>query len=349
MEPSGPTESTGRGLVDRLAIGALLGVLVVSIGGVALLTVYLNRLGDAVEGLKRVDPLASYAGRPSAVSEDGVDAVNYLLTTTDEAGTLEAVVIVHLSSSRRDLTLVALPSDLVADDGNGRTTLAASFAQDPLRTARAVESLTGARMDHQARLDLDGFSGVVDSLGGIAIDGADLSGQQVVSLLGSAPDPLSRSVRTADLLRAAFARANLGSTITDPNRFDKVMDALTPCLTVDSALTSEEIRGMIVESRVRADRIATWPLGSRPTQAGAEPDEEALAALRAAFAEDAFTTTQTPATARSAASAPSSPSPIASAPSSPSPTTAAPTLTSSPQPTGSPDVRIATTSTSSPR
>ncbi|MGC3995020.1 MAG: LCP family protein [Propionicimonas sp.] len=339
MEPNGPTESTGRGLVDRLAIGALLGVLVVSIGGVALLTVYLNRLGDAVAGLQRVDPLASYAGRPSAVGVDGVDAVNYLLTTTDEAGTLEAVVIVHLSSSRRDLTMVALPSDLLVDDGSGATTLAASFVRDPLQTARAVESLTGARMDHQAHLDLDGFAGVVDSLGGIAINGAALNGEQVVSLLNSAPDALTRSVRTADLLQAAFARASLSSTIADPTRFDKVMDALTPCLTVDSALTSDEIRGTIVESRVRADRIATWSLATTATNAGAEPDDVALAALRTAFAEDAFAATQAPATTRSAASATGSPSPTA----------VVPTVSTSPQPTGTPDQRIATTTTSSPR
>lgn len=285
MEPS---ESAGRGLVDRLAIGALLGVLVISIGGAALLTVYLNRLGDAVAGLERVEPLGAYPGRPTAVGVAGVDAVNYLLTTTSADGSLQAVVIIHLSSSRRDLTLVSVPSELLVQDGTGRTTLAASFERDPLLTARLVETLTRARMDHQIRLDVDGFAHVVDNLGGIALDGASLDGREATALLAASPDDRDRAVRTAELLQAAFARVSLSTTITDPNRFDKVMDALTPCLVVDAALTSDEFRETIVESRVRADAISTWSLDSAPGGEGTEADVRGLATLRAALAADTF-------------------------------------------------------------
>lgn len=288
MEPRPATGTTQRRLVDRLAIGVLIGVVVVSVGGVALLTVYLNRLGDAAAGLQRVNPLPSYPGRPTPVGVDGVNAVNYLLMTTREDGTLEAVVIAHLSASRRDLTLVSLPSDLIADDGTGRTTLAASYARDPLLTARVVETFTHARMDHQIRLDLDGFAHVVDSLGGITLDGRTLAGAQVVTLLTAAPDAGTRSAGTAELVRAVLARASLGVAIADPNRFDKVMDALTPCLTVDAGLTTDEIRNTIVQSRVRADHILTWPLASSASATGAEADPAGVAQLRSALAADLF-------------------------------------------------------------
>ncbi|MCB0913471.1 MAG: LCP family protein [Propionibacteriaceae bacterium] len=289
MEPSAGTGQGRRRLLDRLAIGLLVGVVAISVGGVALLTVYFDRLGDAVDGLQREESLPSYAGRPTAVSVDGVSAVNYLLMTTQQNGTLEAVVIAHLSVSRRDLTLIALPSDLLADNGSVRTTLAASFAHDPLLTARAVEGVTGARMDHQLRVDLDGFGQVVDSLGGITLDSESLDGDQLVSYLDDAPNPLERSVRTADLLRAALARASLGVAIADPNRFDKVMNALTPCLTVDADLTSAEIRETMVESRVRANSVVTWPLQSWASAAGAVADPVALDRLRDALASDVFT------------------------------------------------------------
>lgn len=289
MEPSAGTGQGRRRLLDRLAIGLLIGVVAVSVGGVALLTVYLDRLGAAVDGLQREESLLSYPGRPTAVAVDGVSAINYLLMTTQENGALQAVVIAHLSGSRRDLTLVALPADLLADNGNARTTLAASFAQSPMLTARAVESITGARMDHQLRLDLDGFGHVVDSLGGITMDSHALDGDQLVTYLDGAPNALQRSVRTADLLRAALARASLGLAIADPNHFDKVMDALTPCLTVDANLTSSEIRETMVESRVRASSVVTWPLQSWATADGAEADPTALARLRTALATDEFT------------------------------------------------------------
>jgi hypothetical protein len=271
-----------------LAIGVLIGVVAISVGGAALLTVYLNRIGDAAEGLQRVDGLGAYEGRPQPVVVDGVSAVNYLLMTTDERGGLEAVVIAHLSSSRRDLTLIALPSDLLADDGVGRFTLATSYAADPLRTARAVENLTAARMDHQVQLGLDGFSNVIDALGGVDLGDGLISGSQVAAKLASAPDRLTRSLWTARLVKAALARTNMGVSITDPNRFDKMMSALTPCITVDSQLTGDEIRSTMVESRVRSDQVEAWPLASTMVRAGTEPDPSRLAALRSALATDGF-------------------------------------------------------------
>nr|WP_300147540.1 LCP family protein [Propionicimonas sp.] len=286
MESDTGTRTTTRRLVDRVAICLLLGVVVASVGGAALLTVYLNRVGDAVAGLQRSDPLPTYPGRPSAVGIDGVSPVNYLLMTTRADGTLDAVLIAHLSASRRDLILIALPADLLVADGVSQSTLAASFREDPLVMARAVEALTDARMDHQVRLDLDAFAGVVDTLGGIDLAGGRLDGDEVLAHLTAAPDPLSRSLRTADLLRAALSRANLGVAIADPNRFDKVMDALTPCLVVDTDLTSEEIRSTMVESRVRADEVVTWPLTATPAPSGAAPDPVGLADLRSALASD---------------------------------------------------------------
>lgn len=277
--------SARRGLVDQLAIGLLISAVVVSVGAVALLTVYMNRIGDAAEGLRRVDPLASYSGRPSAVGVDGVVAVNYLLMTTGADDDLDAVLIAHLSASRRNLTLIALPSDLLVDPVSG-STLAQSYAADPLVMAREVESLTQARMDHQVHLELTGFASVVDSLGGLDVDGGRLSGDDVVGHLTGVSDPTERSVRTANLLRAALARASMGSVITDPNRFDKILDALTPCLAVDAGLTADEIEATLVESRVHADEIVTWPLDTVRSGAGARAEPAELAALRTALASD---------------------------------------------------------------
>lgn len=278
------TEPTGRprGLVDRLAIGLLIGAVVVSVGAVALLTVYMNRIGDAAASMRRVDPLASYAGRPTPVGVDGVHAVNYLLMTTGSNGGLESVLIAHMSASRRNLTLIAVPTDLLA---SGRT-LADHYSHDPLAMARAVEALTGARMDHQVHLDLTGFAGVVDSLGGLELDTGRLTGSQVVGYLAGGADPTDRSVRTANLLQAALSRSTMGSAITDPNRFDKVMDALTPCITVDAGLTPAEIENTMVESRVHADEIVTWPLATVSSGSAVMIDPAELKHLRAALASE---------------------------------------------------------------
>ena len=49
-----------RGLVDRMAIVLLVGVVTVTIGGVTLLTIYLDRIGDTAAVLAKVEPLPSY-------------------------------------------------------------------------------------------------------------------------------------------------------------------------------------------------------------------------------------------------------------------------------------------------
>ncbi len=284
MQPITEPPARKRGLVDRMAIVLLVGVVAVSVGGVTLLTIYLNRIGDTAEVLAKVEPLPSYEGRPMPVAIDGVEAVNYLLMTTKDDGALESVLIAHLSASRRNLTLIALPPDLMATDGTG--SLATSYRADPLRTARALEDLTGSRMDHQVHLDSTRFSSVVDSIGGLEVPGGRLTGAQVVGYLDG--DPQGSSERTATLLRAAFARASMGSALTDPATFDKVMNAIVPCVTVDAGLTADVIRDTMMESRVQAGEIVTWSLATMRTTEGTVADPTALDGLRSALTSDTF-------------------------------------------------------------
>lgn len=284
MQPITEPPARKRGLVDRMAIVLLVGVVAVTIGGVTLLTIYLDRIGDTAAVLAKVEPLPSYEGRPAPVAIDGVEPVNYLLMTTTRSGALESVLIAHLSASRRNLTLIALPPDLVAPDGTG--SLATSYRADPLRTARALEALTGARMDHQIHLEASRFSSVVDSIGGLEVPGGKLTGAQVVGYLSG--DPQSRSERTAILLRAALTRASMGSALTDPGTFDKVLNAIVPCVTVDAGLTSDVIRDTMMESRVQASEISTWPLATTHTADGVLADPAALASLRTAMTSGVF-------------------------------------------------------------
>lgn len=283
MEPSSGTGTTPRRLLDRVAIVVLIGMVAATVGGVTLLTMYLNRLDDVAVGLQRVDPLGAYPGRPSPVSVDGVPAVNFLVMATTADGRLDAVLVAHLTSSRRHLALVALPADLLVG-ADGASTLADGFAADPLEMARAVETLTGARMDHQVHLRLPRFATVADTVGGLDLAGKRVDGAGALAYLAESPDALTRSVRTADLIRAALGRADLGLAMTDPALFDRMLADLTTCLVVDHGLTSAVIRSTMVESRIRADEVVTWPLLASTTVAGSTANPGALAGVRTALA-----------------------------------------------------------------
>lgn len=288
MQPITEPPARKRGLVDRMAIVLLVSVVAVSVGGVALLTVYLDRIGDAAAGLHRVEALGAYQGRPAPVMVNGVGAVNFLLMTTDGDASLQSVLIAHLSASHRNLTLIALPPDLLAPDGRGVSTLADSYRADPLLMARAVETVTGARMDHQVHLDADGFASVVDVLGGLDLPNGRMTGSQVVGYLGGTTEPLGRSERTAQLLQSALGRASMGTAIADPGRFDQVIKALIPCVTVDAGLTSDVIRETMMESRVQTNEIVTWPLAAATSPDGSVAVPASLGLLRAALAADSF-------------------------------------------------------------
>ncbi|PFG18132.1 hypothetical protein ATK74_2713 [Propionicimonas paludicola] len=275
------------GFGHRLALTAIIGASVLSVAVVVLLSIYVDRISDMATGLRRVDGLADYDGRPTPVQVAENPAVNFLIFV-DSGDQLQAAVIANLSGSRRDLTLVALPADLVA--GPSGQTLANAYASGPLPATQLVEQLTGARMDHQAQLELDGFGAVVDGLDGLAIADRRLTGATAASYLTEASSSPQRSQRAAELIRQTMIQAEADGGVLNLPRFDRVISALGGCLTIDSGLSNDAIEGILVESRVHLDDVGLWPvLGSR-TAEGTVADPQGLAALRAGLASDALAT-----------------------------------------------------------
>lgn len=282
-----PKARTGLG--HRLALGALVGVSVVSVAVVALLTVYVDRLSDVASGLHRVDALADYAGRPMPVQVADNPAMNFLVFI-DSGEQLQAAVIANLSGSRRDLTLVAVPADLLTS-GSG-SPLAAAYASSPLRATQLVEKFTGARMDHQLELDLTGFGAVVDGLDGLQLADQQLSGTAAVSYLDQAGSSQDRAQRSAQLIRESMIKAEADGGVLNLPRFDRLIGALGGCLTIDNGLTNDAIQAILVGSRVHLRDVGLWPVSGSQTAAGTQADPSALTLLRAGLASDSLADTQ---------------------------------------------------------
>lgn len=282
-----PKARTGLG--HRLALGALVGVSVVSVAVVALLTVYVDRLSDVASGLHRVDALADYAGRPMPVQVADNPAMNFLVFI-DSGEQLQAAVIANLSGSRRDLTLVAVPADLLTS-GSG-SPLAAAYASSPLRATQLVEKFTGARMDHQLELDLTGFGAVVDGLDGLQLADQQLTGTAAVSYLDQAGSSQDRAQRSAQLIRESMIKAEADGGVLNLPRFDRVIGALGGCLTIDNGLTNDAIQAILVGSRVHLHDVGLWPVSGSQTAAGTQADPSVLTLLRAGLASDSLADTQ---------------------------------------------------------
>jgi anionic cell wall polymer biosynthesis LytR-Cps2A-Psr (LCP) family protein len=275
-----------------LSITVLTGVIVMTLGAVSAVSVYLNRLGSSVEAMAQAAPLSDYAGRPQKRPQPNGVPLDYLIMVTDGSGELASVHLVHLSASREKLTLVGVPSDLTL----GSLRLVDLYARDPSSAAQQVELLLQTRTDHQARLDLNRVTSVVDALGGLSLPDADAkvmtgaagdgraSGRQVLDFVESARGGAERVDRVSDLVHGVLTRLGMTQAVANPYQFDRVLKELEYCFVVDSNVTLTEFESILIESRVRADEIATVTLHASAD--GRLADPSALTALRSALAAD---------------------------------------------------------------
>ena len=275
------TSARTRRLVERSALVALVGLAVVAVVGAALVSLYINRVAATASALKHTESLPDYVGRPvAATDQDGRSSMNLLVAITGTSG-LDAVVLANLSANRRSVTLIALPSGLRISDAADYT-LASSYAADPDMTARAVESLTGSRVDHLVQVDLDGFAAVVDAVGGVRLDGHRLDGDGAVAAVRDANEP---STTAATLIRATLVSAEPASGMPALAVPIDAIQAASRCTQIDAGLTTDVIEQTLMASSVRASEIRLWPLASVQTGDGQVVDQAALKALTAALAQ----------------------------------------------------------------
>jgi LCP family protein required for cell wall assembly len=188
-------------------------------------------------------------------------------TTASGVGHSDTVILLHVSGDRTRALGVSLPRDSwvtrPACKGGGDVTgkFNAAFATGgPACTIKAVESLTGVRIDHFIVVDFTGFEAVVDALGGVPICTAQpiddpkshlklkagttvLNGQQALAFararktLGDGSD-ISRIDRQQVFLSSVVRTATSAGLLTNPVKLFEVLNSVTKSLTVDKALGS---------------------------------------------------------------------------------------------------------------
>jgi hypothetical protein len=275
MQPHAPARK--HGLIERATIVSLVVLFVVSALGVALVTTSLNRIDDSTDSLDHRQIMADYAGRPAAViGENGAAAVNFAVLATS-GDSLRSAVIVNLSASRRNLTLITIPADLVLTADPAQT-LESSFAIDPATAVQSLETYTGTRMDHQILLDLDASRAAIDNLGGIRLGGREVDGASAVRQILEASDADQAATATGVLIKAVLLAED--DTPFDFFRSSRLIEALPVCVTVDTELTGGEVRALYLESSVHPTEIRLWPLSSQSQSAALLIDQDSRQALR---------------------------------------------------------------------
>ncbi len=272
----------------------------------------------------------------------------------------DTTILLHLAADRRHATAVSIPRDAMVSvppcelpDGTRTGTRLVQFnlAYETGGAAcaiRAVEQLSGIRIDHHLILDFTGFKTMVDAVGGVevcvpkAVHDRDarldlpagrqtLGGEQALGYvrvresLGDGSDT-QRMGRQQQFLSSLMRKVQSQGVLLNPARLWPLLDAATSSLTADAGLSS-----------VGALYDLTWDLHSMPPS-----DVVFLTAPRRPYRldqdRDEFVQPQTsllfaalredrPVTVREPAAAPALPTP---APSSASPASPSPVSTASP-------------------
>ena len=89
-----------------------------------------------------------------------------------DRGRSDVLMLAHVPPGRDAVYVVSFPRDMwveVPGRGHAKINAAYAYGGDALAT-RTLESLVGVRMDHAAKIDFEGFTGLTPELGGVTVD-----------------------------------------------------------------------------------------------------------------------------------------------------------------------------------
>ncbi len=279
-EPAPRTRAERRAAMSPLRRRLLRAALVLTVL-VALVGAYYAGLYFVVDrSVQRVAALSPDAPEVLApLLQEGDET--YLIVGTGVPGATGAAsvttLIAHVSADRDRAVLVTVPPTALVDtpecrdaDGGLRTPRTGSFADallegGPSCLVRAVQQLSGLRVDHYLSVDLAGLSGMVDALGSVPVclaggtstGSGDLTGEEVTALLS--PGSAGPDVTGAEL--AQRGQQVLSTTLQTGLDLGNLVDPVTATTFLTragDALTLDE-GGTLGDVRALADTLGELP------------------------------------------------------------------------------------------
>lgn len=193
-----------------------------------------------------------------------------------DGGRSDVIMLAHVSADRQRVDLIHVPRDLyVPIPGHGKSKINAAYAWGgaPL----LVETLKGILdipIDHVAMMGFQGFTEMMDVIGGVdinvgeaspgfAVGPTHLDGEAALRYVRErkhlSQGDFSRGERQAQVMIAVMKKGLQRSTLTDPAKLARFIDAGTKYLTVDEAFDMSAMRSMMLELRdLRGDRMHAW-------------------------------------------------------------------------------------------
>jgi len=216
-------------------------------------------------------------------------------------------MVVHVPAGRENIYGMSILRDSWLDipgEGESKINVALAMGGVPL-AVQAVEGLLGARIDHAAIIDFEGFKGVTDALGGADIDNPiaydtnhlkrhyfpegsqSVTGAEALAFVRERyafPDGDFQRARNQQVfINAVLGKTLSAETLTSPGKVSGLIGVVAPSLAVDDGLNAAYAVGLGVELRaVRVDDVtfSTLPTSGIGT---APPDTRLSSSNRASL------------------------------------------------------------------
>lgn len=255
-------------------------------------------------------------------------------STPDDVAQADTALLAHVSADRSHVTVISIPRDLMIDaprcrqwnagtgelldniyptsEGERWHINAAYSVGGPQCTVRAIQGLTGVRIDRVIGIDFAGFKNMVEALGGITVNVCGpvidavlntvvetggvqtLTGDQALNLVrarrveGDNASDLARIRRQQIVLSAILQQVTSRGTLLNPTRLDAFLQAFvhntyTDNVTIDDLVALAESFGTLDPGTVTFYTLPTVPnrWNSNVLDLDEESAEQVFEALRA--------------------------------------------------------------------
>ena len=265
-----PTSRTRPRRVRRVVAVVLAIVLLVVVGGTAAYLLFLNQTVSNNVKHDALLPTPGVSGATSAPPRKAAagHAQNFLVIGSDArpglaGGRSDVIVLVHVASDKKTVTLVHFPRDLyVSVPGHGKDKINAAYAYGgaPL-LIRTLQDLVGVPIDHVAMIGFEGFKRMTDAVGGVnvyveeASSGSGYSfrkgfqqmdGAEALAFVRERKDlsegDISRGRRQQAFIKALMLKALSKDVLLNPVKLAQFTDAATSNLTVDEKFSVGDMR-----------------------------------------------------------------------------------------------------------
>ncbi|MEO7236271.1 MAG: LCP family protein [Lapillicoccus sp.] len=261
---------------------------------------------------------AAPAPTPGATAVTG-KGMNFLLIGSDagpdrSGARSDVIMMVHVPEDRHNITFIHFPRDLYVDiPGYSKNKINAAFAFGgaPL-LVNTLQALTGAHIDHVAKIGFEGFKAMTDAVGGVDVYVAESSSQDSVKFIGGttmhmdgatalqfvraryqlSQGDISRGQRQQEFLKSLMLKMLSSDTLTNPAQLSNLVYATTTNLTVDQDLNLGEMQQLGLSMRnIRGSnvRFITAPFSGFANNAAGDVDVVDVAKMTAmgqAIAQD---------------------------------------------------------------